>query len=109
MDETLPDTLHMTSIYLMILLTSLAIVASGIPVYVCMIGALFLSFFMMQVRGGGGAVGLLWVQDCAKGLGGWAFIHVTAAHFWDGCGVVACSKCHNEISLHLLCWLSCSA
>lgn len=53
MDETLPDTLHMTSIYLMILLTSLAIVASGIPVYVCMIGALFLSFFMMQVRGGG--------------------------------------------------------
>lgn len=58
MDETLPDTLHMTSIYLMILLTSLAIVASGIPVYVCMIGALFLSFFMMQVRGGG----VLW--DC---------------------------------------------
>jgi hypothetical protein len=54
MDETLPDTLHMTTIYLMILLTSLAIVASGIPVYVCMIGALFISFFMMQVRGRGG-------------------------------------------------------
>lgn len=49
----------MTCIYCMILLTSLAIVTASINLYAVMMGALFLSFFMMQVgapageRGGG--------------------------------------------------------
>jgi len=50
LDETLPDTLHMTGIYLTILLTSLAIVTVSIYYYAIMTGALFLAFFMMQVR-----------------------------------------------------------
>jgi hypothetical protein len=50
LDETLPDTLHMTGIYLMILLTSLAIVTTSIYYYAIMTGALILAFFMMQVR-----------------------------------------------------------
>lgn len=50
LDETLPDTLHMTGIYLMILLTSLAIVTVSIYYYAAMAAALFLAFFMMQVR-----------------------------------------------------------
>lgn len=50
LDETLPDTLHMTTIYTMILLTSLAIVTVSIHYYAAMTGALFLSFAMMQVR-----------------------------------------------------------
>jgi len=45
----------MTGIYLMILLTSLAIVTVSIHYYAIMTGALFLSFFMMQVGLGGGA------------------------------------------------------
>jgi hypothetical protein len=49
LDETLPDTLHMTGIYLMILLTSLAIVTTSIYYYAIMTGALILAFFMMQV------------------------------------------------------------
>jgi hypothetical protein len=49
MDETLPDTLHMTCIYLMILLTSLGIVTASIPYYAVMVFALIASFFMMQV------------------------------------------------------------
>lgn len=49
LDETLPDTLHMTGIYLMILLTSLSIVTVSIHYYAVMAGALFLAFFMMQV------------------------------------------------------------
>lgn len=49
MDETLPDTLHMTGIYLMILMTSLAIVTVSIHYYAVMAAALFLSFAMMQV------------------------------------------------------------
>lgn len=48
LDETLPDTLHMTGIYLMILLTSLAIVTVSIYYYAIMTGALFLAFAMMQ-------------------------------------------------------------
>lgn len=48
MDETLPDTLHMTGIYLMILCTSLAIVTVSIHYYAVMAGALLLSFAMMQ-------------------------------------------------------------
>jgi len=48
LDETLPDTLHMTGIYLMILLTSLAIVTVSIYYYAIMTGALFLAFGMMQ-------------------------------------------------------------
>ncbi|KAI8465820.1 MAG: putative ABC transporter [Monoraphidium minutum] len=48
LDEALPDTLHMTGIYLMILLTSLAIVTASINYYAIMTGALFISFFMMQ-------------------------------------------------------------
>jgi hypothetical protein len=54
MDESLPDTMHMTGIYLMILLTSLAIVTTSIYYYAAMAGALFLSFAMMQVGGGVG-------------------------------------------------------
>ena len=52
MDETLPDTLHMTCIYLMILLTSLGIVTASIPYYAVMVFALIASFFMMQVTAG---------------------------------------------------------
>ncbi len=55
LDETLPDTIHMTAIYLMILLTSLAIVTVSIHYYAAMAGALAASFFMMQVR-----VGMRW-------------------------------------------------
>ncbi|KAF8071336.1 abcC3 [Scenedesmus sp. PABB004] len=55
LDESLPDTLHMTGIYLMILLTSLAIVTVSIPYYAIMTGALFGAFFMMQARAAGGA------------------------------------------------------
>lgn len=42
----------MTGIYLMILLTSLAIVTVSIYYYAIMTGALFLAFFMMQVGTG---------------------------------------------------------
>ncbi|GFR52364.1 hypothetical protein Agub_g14922 [Astrephomene gubernaculifera] len=48
LDETLPDTLHMSLIYLMILLTSLGIVTASLHVYAALTGALFLAFFMMQ-------------------------------------------------------------
>ncbi|KAG2483865.1 hypothetical protein HYH03_017317 [Edaphochlamys debaryana] len=47
-DETLPDTLHMSLIYLMILLTSLGIVTSSLYIYAVLVGALFLAFAMMQ-------------------------------------------------------------
>lgn len=56
MDETLPDTVHMTGIYLMILATSLAIVTVSIHYYAAMAGALLASFALMQV--------------CAKASGG---------------------------------------
>ncbi|KXZ48458.1 hypothetical protein GPECTOR_27g628 [Gonium pectorale] len=48
LDETLPDTLHMSLIYLMILLTSLGIVTSSLYIYAALTGALFLAFAMMQ-------------------------------------------------------------
>eukprot|EP00879_Flechtneria_rotunda_P005406 GHRR01005697.1.p1 GENE.GHRR01005697.1~~GHRR01005697.1.p1 ORF type:complete len:938 (+),score=327.51 GHRR01005697.1:3324-6137(+) len=48
LDENLPDTIHMTGIYLMILLTSLAIVTVSIHYYAIMTAALFLAFFIMQ-------------------------------------------------------------
>ncbi|GBF99292.1 ABC transporter [Raphidocelis subcapitata] len=48
LDETLPDTIHMTGIYAMILLTSLAIVTVSIHYYAAMTAALLASFFMMQ-------------------------------------------------------------
>ena len=48
LDETLPDTVHMTTIYLMILLTSLGIVTVSINYYAVMAAALFASFAMMQ-------------------------------------------------------------
>ncbi|KAG2422455.1 hypothetical protein HXX76_016025 [Chlamydomonas incerta] len=47
-DETLPDTLHMSTIYLMILLTSLGIVTSALYIYAALTGALFLAFGTMQ-------------------------------------------------------------
>lgn len=48
LDETLPDTLHMSTIYLMILLTSLAIVTVSIHYYAALTAALFAAFFVMQ-------------------------------------------------------------
>jgi ABC-type multidrug transport system fused ATPase/permease subunit len=45
LDETLPDTAHMTLIYACILLTSLGIVTAYLHLYAVMIAALFLSFF----------------------------------------------------------------
>ncbi len=48
LDETLPDTIHMSTIYLMILLTSLAIVTVSIYYYAALTGALIASFLMMQ-------------------------------------------------------------
>lgn len=62
LDETLPDTLHMSTIYLMILLTSLAIVTVSIHYYAALTAALFSAFFVMQV--GGAHVCCLSV-DCA--------------------------------------------
>lgn len=47
-DETMSDTIHMTTIYLMILLTSLAIVTVSIYYYAALTAALFLAFFLMQ-------------------------------------------------------------
>ena len=56
LDETLPDTLHMTTIYLMILLTSMSIVIVSIHYYAFFTAALFIVFAIMQVgpAGGGG-------------------------------------------------------
>ncbi|GLI63446.1 hypothetical protein VaNZ11_006418 [Volvox africanus] len=48
LDETLPDTLHMSLIYLMILLTSLGIVTASLYIYAALTAALFLAFAMMQ-------------------------------------------------------------
>uniref|UniRef100_A0A7S0R450 Uncharacterized protein n=1 Tax=Chlamydomonas leiostraca TaxID=1034604 RepID=A0A7S0R450_9CHLO len=48
LDETLPDTLHMSLIYLMILLTSLAIVTVSIHYYAALTAALFGAFGVMQ-------------------------------------------------------------
>lgn len=48
LDETLPDTIHMSTIYLMILLTSLAIVTVSIYYYAALTAALLASFLMMQ-------------------------------------------------------------
>lgn len=48
LDETLPDTLHMSLIYLMILLTSLAIVTVSIHYYAALTAALLGAFFIMQ-------------------------------------------------------------
>ncbi|KIY99894.1 ABC transporter, multidrug resistance associated protein [Monoraphidium neglectum] len=73
LDETLPDTLHMTGIYLMILLTSLAIVTVSIHYYAIMTGALFLSFFMMQYLYLPAATVLKrWAGETASGV----FVHV---------------------------------
>lgn len=73
LDETLPDTLHMTGIYLMILLTSLAIVTVSIYFYAIMTGALFLAFAMMQYLYLPAATLLKrWAGDTASTL----FVHV---------------------------------
>jgi len=48
LDETLPDTLHMSTIYLMILCTSLAIVTVSIYYYAALTAALFAAFGVMQ-------------------------------------------------------------
>jgi hypothetical protein len=73
LDETLPDTLHMTGIYLMILLTSLAIVTVSIYYYAIMTGALFLAFAMMQYLYLPAATLLKrWAGDTASTL----FVHV---------------------------------
>lgn len=73
LDETLPDTLHMTGIYLMILLTSLAIVTVSIYYYAIMTGALFLAFAMMQYLYLPAATLLKrWAGDTASSL----FVHV---------------------------------
>jgi hypothetical protein len=50
LDEMLPDTIHMSTIYLMILLTSLAIVTVSINYYAALTAALFGAFGVMQVR-----------------------------------------------------------
>jgi ABC-type multidrug transport system fused ATPase/permease subunit len=47
-DETLVDTMHMSIIYLMILLTTLAIVTVNLHYYACMAGFLAIVFFIMQ-------------------------------------------------------------
>jgi hypothetical protein len=73
LDETLPDTLHMTGIYLMILLTSLAIVTVSIYYYAIMTGALFMAFAMMQYLYLPAATLLKrWAGDTASTL----FVHV---------------------------------
>ncbi|KAF6262121.1 P-loop containing nucleoside triphosphate hydrolase protein [Scenedesmus sp. NREL 46B-D3] len=73
LDETLPDTLHMTGIYLMILLTSLAIVTTSIYYYAIMTGALILAFFIMQHLYLPSATVLKrWAGDTASSL----FVHV---------------------------------
>lgn len=73
LDETLPDTLHMTGIYLMILLTSLAIVTTSIYYYAAMTGALIAAFFMMQYLYLPSATVLKrWAGDTASTL----FVHV---------------------------------
>lgn len=72
-DEALPDTLHMTTIYLMILLTSLAIVTVSIYYYAIMTAALFLAFFMMQTLYLPAATTLKrWAGDSAAAV----FVHV---------------------------------
>lgn len=48
LDETLPDTVHMTLIYFMILLTSLIIVTTALYVYAALVATLFLAFIIMQ-------------------------------------------------------------
>lgn len=64
LDETLPDTLHMTGIYLMILLTSLAIVTTSIYYYAAMTGALIAAFFMMQVGSKSDSTCVSCVRNC---------------------------------------------
>ncbi len=48
LDETLPDTLHMSFIYLMTLLTSLGIVTASLYPYAALTAALFGAFAIMQ-------------------------------------------------------------
>ncbi|KAL6759443.1 ABC transporter [Haematococcus lacustris] len=48
LDETLPDTIHMSTIYFMILCTSLAIVTVSIYYYAALTAALFGAFLVMQ-------------------------------------------------------------
>jgi hypothetical protein len=61
LDETLPDTIHMSLIYFMILCTSLAIVIVSIYYYAALTAALFAAFAVMQVR---------W-RDAAQGCVAW--------------------------------------
>lgn len=49
LDEALPDALHMTLIYLMVLLTALAIVIVAIPYYAILTACLFAAFALMLV------------------------------------------------------------
>jgi len=51
-DETLPDTLHMTSIYLIVLITALIIVIVSIHYYAAVAVGLFVAFFSMLVGEG---------------------------------------------------------
>jgi ABC-type multidrug transport system fused ATPase/permease subunit len=48
-DESLPDVIHMTLIYLMILLTTVIIVCISLPYYTIVIAALAISFFIMYL------------------------------------------------------------
>lgn len=73
LDEALPDTLHMTGIYLMILLTSLAIVTVSIHYYAAMAGALLAAFALMQFLYLPAATTLKrWAGETASA----AFVHV---------------------------------
>jgi len=56
-DETLPDTLHMTGIYLIILITALIIVIVSIHYYAAVSVGLFVAFFTLLVGEGWGGVG----------------------------------------------------
>jgi MFS superfamily sulfate permease-like transporter len=50
LDETLPDTLHMTGIYLIVMITALIIVIVSIHYYAAVAVGLAVAFFTMLVR-----------------------------------------------------------
>jgi hypothetical protein len=98
----------MTGIYLMILLTSLAIVTTSIYYYAIMTGALFLAFFMMQV-----SVQVVFVmQNRATPSGGSVQQHMYPCYFpccicWSklevilksafSAGCLSCSTCICQV------------
>lgn len=68
LDETLPDTLHMTGIYLIVLITALIIVIVSIHYYAAVAVGLFIAFFAMLVGRAPGAVLLRGVLIVPSGV-----------------------------------------